>query len=385
MSFWRLLIGGLLPALLVGCSAFSNNEEIDPPAELTDFSAELRLTKIWDQNTGSGLATGDMVLHPVLGGNFIYTADPRGRILALDKSSGRSQWRTDLDTHITGSVALTPSLVLVGSQDGDLYALNRENGRVAWSTRLSSEVLAAADGNQQVVVVSTQDGTLHALNADDGSLRWSQDIQKPLLTLRGNGQPRVANDAVYIGLDNGKVVAHRLQDGGLLWEARVALPEGTTELARMVDVDTRPLIFGGLIFAVGYQGGLMAIDLESGRSNWFQEGSSRKDLAYFGGLLVVTMLDGRLVSYSVTTGAQIWESSAFLNRGITAPVAVDQFVAVGEAEAGYLHLLNRRTGSEIGRVKVDSSGISATPVSDGSNLYVLTRDGKLTAYAVQPI
>src|SRR6056300_223332 len=309
MSLMRLLLIGLLPTLAVGCSSFGgSDDDVDPPTELTEFSAQLRLEKLWDQDIGSGLSVVDMVLNPVLDGNVIYAGDPSGQVTALNKANGRPQWRSDLDTHITGSVAITDDLVLVGSQDGDLYALDRVDGSVEWTTRLSSEILAPADGNQEVVVVSTQDGTIHALNAADGSIRWSQDIQKPLLTLRGNGQPRVTGDTVYIGLDNGKVSAHRLTDGGLVWEARVAIPEGTTELERMVDVDTRPLIFSDLLFAVSYQGGLMAIDLESGRSSWFQEGSSRKDLAYFGGLIVTTMLDGRVVTYSVTTGAQIWET-----------------------------------------------------------------------------
>lgn len=386
MKLMRLLFSGLLLTSLVGCSSFGgNSEEVDPPAELADFSAQLRLEKIWDQDIGSGLSVVDMVLNPVLDGDYIYAVDPRGRVSVLDKSNGRVQWRTDLDAHITGSVALTPDLVLVGSQEGDLYALDRMSGDELWTTRLSSEILAPADGNQQVVVVVTQDGTIHGLNAADGSIRWSQDIQKPLLTLRGNGQPRVTADTVYVGLDNGKLAAYRLADGGLVWETRVAVPEGTTELQRMVDVDTRPLIFSDLVFALSYQGGLMAINLESGRSSWFLEGSSRKDLAYFGGLIVATMLDSSVASYSVTTGAKIWETSAFLNRGVTAPVATDRYVAVGETEQGYIHLLNRRTGDVIGRIKVDSSGISAAPVSDGRNLYVLDRDGKISAYSVQAI
>lgn len=387
MKLMRLMLGGLLPALLLGCSSFGgSDEDPNPPVELAEFSPQLRLTKLWDEDIGAGLSVVDTILNPALDGQYIYAADPEGRVSVINKDNGRLLWRRDLDTHITGSVALTPALVILGSQDGDLYALDRNDGRVLWVTRLSSEILAPADGNQQVVVVVTQDGTIHALNAGDGSLRWAQEIQKPLLTLRGNGQPRVTSDTAYIGLDNGKVVAHRLSDGGLIWEARVAIPEGTTELERMVDVDTRPLIFGNLIFAVSYQGGLMAIDLESGRSSYqVPEGYSRKDPAYFGGLIVVTMLDGQVVAYSVTTGTQIWETSAFLNRGVTAPLATDRFVAVGESEEGYIHLLNRRTGELLGRVRVDSSGISATPLSDGQNIYVLDRDGTISAYSVQAI
>jgi outer membrane protein assembly factor BamB len=192
-------------------------------------------------------------------------------------------------------------------------------------------------------------------------------------------------DRVYVGLDSGKVAAYRLADGGVLWEARVALPEGTTELQRMVDIDMRPLIFSDLLFAISYQGGLMAIDLETGRSTWFQEASSRQNLAYFGGLIMATMLDGKVVAYSATTGSQIWESSALLNRGITAPAATDLFIAVGETEDGYIHFLNRRNGDVIGRVKVDSSGISAAPLIVDQRLYVLDRGGDLHAYSIEQL
>ena len=108
MKLARIFLIGLLPALLVGCASLRGDDEADPPVELTDFDARYSLNELWSQNTGSGLRTADMVLSPVLEGNVIFTADPRGRIMAFDKTNGRVLWRQDIDAHITGAVALTP-------------------------------------------------------------------------------------------------------------------------------------------------------------------------------------------------------------------------------------------------------------------------------------
>ncbi len=377
-------LGALLPLMLAGCASLGGTVETDPPTELDDISAEFSLNRLWTVDIGAGLKRADMTLDPVLDGAVIYTADPNGRVMAIATERGRPVWRSDLDDHLTGGVGLTAELVLVGSQEGQLYALARSDGSLRWSVRLSSEILAAPDGNAAYVVAVAQDGTIHTLDAATGATRWVQDIQKPLLSLRGNGRPRVAADMVYLGLDNGKVAAYHLADGSPVWEARIAVPEGTTELERMVDVDMRPLIFSNRLFAASYNGGLMAIDTATGRSEWFQQGSSRRDLAYFGGLIVATMLDSRVVAYNVTSGSQIWESSALLNRDVTAPVAADAFVAVGEREEGYLHLFNRRTGALAARTKVDSSGISANLLIDGQLIYALDRGGDLHAYRVEP-
>ena len=71
----------------------------------------------------------------------------------------------------------------------------------------------------------------------------------------------MANDVVYTGFASGKVTALRAENGEPIWEQRVMLPEGRSELERIVDVDSTPLIAGGALFAVAYQGRAVGMSL----------------------------------------------------------------------------------------------------------------------------
>ena len=103
------------------------------------------------------------------------------------------------------------------------------------------------------------------MSADDGTRLWVYDRTTPVLTLRGTSSPALVERAAIAGFDNGQVVAIALSNGQPLWEARVAVPRGATELERMVDIDADPVIDRTrTVYAVTYQGQVAALELFSG-------------------------------------------------------------------------------------------------------------------------
>ena len=84
----RCLILGLSAAVMVGCS--SSKKEL-PPAELEKFNAEVELDRIWKRNVGVG--QGDLYnnLTPALDGLTLYAADAKGRVVALERETGKEK------------------------------------------------------------------------------------------------------------------------------------------------------------------------------------------------------------------------------------------------------------------------------------------------------
>src|SRR5690606_17790858 len=105
-----------------------------------------------------------------------------------------------------------------------------------------SHVESAPTADDERVYVQTTDGKVIALDAGTGHRAWAYDGQQPILTQRGSATPVVHDNTVYAGLDNGKLVALDATTGQLRWEGRVAVPQGRSELDRMVDVDGQPLL-----------------------------------------------------------------------------------------------------------------------------------------------
>lgn len=377
----KIVFTAIALGLLAGCSGTDDIDESLLPAELIRFDASVDIEELWSVDIGSSADETSSLLRPALVDDRIYVTDHDGRVSALDVANGRSQWSVNLRTSITGGTGVGEGLVLVASGEGIVYALEQSNGSIRWQVQLNSEVLAPPQAGSGVVIVLAQDGRVYALDSQNGEQLWRVDSIKPLLTVRGNAQPAIVDDIVLIGHDSGKIGAYRLSDGAAIWIARVAVPEGSNELQRMVDIDAAPLYANGLVYGLSFQGGIMAINPQTGRGTWFQETSSVNEIGVFGGTLSITDVDGKITAFNASSGEMLWESEVVKNRGVTGPVVHELAVAVADFE-GYVHLFRRNTGALANRIKVGRNPIRAplVPIEDG--FLVLDTSGRLTALQI---
>jgi len=374
----------LLAALLIsGCSLFGDDDAVElQPAELVKFQEEASLKKQWSVNIGSGNKKFWDSLQPSASDSTIFAADHEGTVTAIDLSSGKRRWSTDLDSPISGGVGYGAGLVMVGSIEGQVYALSADTGAVQWTANVNAEILASPQSNGDIVVVQTIDNKLFALNAADGSAVWQHEDEPPLLTVRGSSVPVVTSKMVLVGFDSGKLIAFNPENGSLIWESRLALPKGRTDLERMVDIDGTPLLVGDVIYAVSYQGRIGALSRGTGRSLWFQDSSSHHAPGSSLEQVYVSEADSTVRAFRAGSGQPIWSNEQLFLRRITGPAKLGGYVAVADAE-GYLHLLDPVDGHFVARTNVDGSGVSAPMLSGGDQLIVQANDGSLTAYSIK--
>jgi len=369
-----------LALLAAGCS--SNSKKELPPAELTDFKEEVVLQKVWDRSIGDGQGDTFNMLVPAIENERIYAADVTGEVIAMDRSNGDVAWKVDLDQPVSGAVGVGYGLVLLGTLRGEVIALDATNGEQKWKTKVSSEVLAPPANNGTVVVVQTQDDRLIGLDADTGTQRWQYDSTPAVLTLRGTGAPLATNTLAIAGLSTGKVVALDVQNGVPVWEARVAVPQGRSELERVVDIDGGLLLSGGTLYVASYQGRMAGIDLESGRVLWQRDASSYAGVAQGFGSVYTSLASGTVEGVDERSTSALWSNESLARRQLSAPEVFSSYVAVGDME-GYLHLLSQVDGRFVGRVRVDSDGLRARPLVAGDMLYVYGNGGKLQALRIK--
>jgi outer membrane protein assembly factor BamB len=155
-------------ATLPACKS-KKDKAIDPPAELTDFPANLRVQRMWDSGLGGKKAE---VLRlgldvTVLDGRA-FAAGRSGDVEAFDVDSGRTVWRARTKAPLSGGTGVGSGLVVVGSSEGAVIALNAADGTERWRVKVNGEVLSAPAVAPNAVVVRTVDGKLHALASDTG-------------------------------------------------------------------------------------------------------------------------------------------------------------------------------------------------------------------------
>jgi outer membrane protein assembly factor BamB len=377
---WKSAAVLTLAVLAAGCS--SNSQKELPPAELTSFKEEVVLHKEWSRSIGDGQGKTYNMLVPAVEGEHIYAADVTGEVYSLDRMTGDVIWKKDLDQPVSGAVGVGSGLVLLGTLRGEVVALDSTTGEEKWRSRVNSEVLAPPATDGDVVVIQTQDDRVLGLEASTGSQRWAYDSTPAVLTLRGTGAPIINNHVAMAGLSTGKVVALDTGNGVPVWESRVAVPTGRSELERVVDIDGGLLLADNTLYVASYQGRMAGLDLTSGRVNWQRDASSYAGVAQGFGSVYVALANGTVESIDERSTSALWTNDSMARRQLSAPEVFSSYVAVGDFE-GYLHLLSQVDGRFVGREKIDGDGIRARPLVVGSMIYVYGNSGKLEALTIK--
>ena len=379
----RLFRGSLVLLLIIGlsaCSLFSKDEEeVRIPKPLQKVEERVSLTKAWSRNIGEGVGERFEQLSPAIEGDVIYITSANGLVMAMDRHSGKEVWKRQLtNVRVGGGVNVGAGRVLLGTLAGEVIALDQETGEELWRTRSSSEILSAPVTDGAYVVAHSIDDRLTVLGARDGKQIWRQDVLQPALTLRGSSEPLIIRDAVISGFASGEAKAFRLTDGVPLWSSRVAVPTGSTELERMVDIKGSPLVVGDTLFLASFQGNVAGLDLYSGRVRWTRELSSYKPMAEGFGALYLTDESDYISSVDQRTGASNWRQENLEYRRVTAPASFGSYVAVGDFD-GYVHLLSQVDGSFAGRFKSGSNALTSQPLVRGDMMYLISASGELIA------
>lgn len=403
---WPLVLVPVL--LLAGCSWFTwlpwvddpDDDKSDEPAKLVKFTEEIKLKRLWRASIGDGLGRKYLRLRPAIVADRIIAADGYGHVEARDRFTGKRIWRTrthELDkgflsslnfidrtdpSFVGGGVGVGEGLALVGTTDGEVVALGVADGSQRWVARLGSEVLSTPAAEDGRVFAQTIDGRLVALSATDGEVLWTYDNQVPILTLRGTSSPVVERNIVFAGFANGKIIAFRTENGEPIWEDRVMLPEGRSELERIVDVDTQPLVTDGMVYIAAYHGPVKALSGRDGRTRWEREVSTYLDLAEGYNQIYVVDEQDVVSAIDEASGEVNWQQDDFARRKLGSPLAFSNYVLVTDDE-GYLHVIAQRDGRHLGRRKIDGKGVRSNMLVQDGTVYVLDNAGGLHALEIE--
>ncbi len=354
-------------------------ELTDPPEVLSEIKETVSTKVLWQAKTAG---TGNSELTPVVDAGFAYAAGADGELAKFDAGTGAQVWRLNTGEKISGGVGVGGSLVVVGTQKGVVYAYD-VSGKLQWKSKLSSEVLSAPKYFDGMVIVRTGDSRIYGINANDGSRKWVYDRTSPALTLRSSAGVVVDGGAVYAGFAGGKLAAIRADNGKMLWEASVAQPKGVTEIERIADITSLPVVDGPLVYAVAYQGRIAAVDRVTGRVIWNRDISSLSGLGAEDARIYVSHAAGSVYALDYTTGKTFWRQGSLKNRRLTAPMPMGSMIAVGDLE-GYVHFLSREDGAFVSRIKVGDAAILPQMALINSNTVLAqSREGGLFAIQVK--
>lgn len=366
---------------LAGCGSmldlFSRKVDPAPPAPLVQFTPSAPAALLWQTNIGN---SGDFAFTPAVVGNSVYAASHDGQLAKLSADNGRLIWRVATEQKLSSGVGADSGTAVVATPKGEVLAYS-EAGSKLWQAQVSSEVLGPAAISDGVVVVRTADSRVFGLDAKDGKRLWVYQRAAPSLILRGFGGVAAGRGAAFVGFPGGKLVSLKLNNGAVGWEASIGLPRGASDLERIADIASTPVLDARYVYAVAYQGRVAAVDLSSGSLAWARDISSDAGLTVDERNVYISDASGRVHALDKSSGASLWLQDKLLNRRLSAPQEFGRWIAVGDFQ-GYIHWLAKDDGSFAARTATDGSPLRAKPQVLPDGLLFQTRNGGLYAAGI---
>jgi len=168
--------------------------------------------ELWKVDVGTTITSA-----PVIAGGGLYVGDYSGSVYALDPLSGAGIWTAtqlgravDVSTPVVADDRVFLGAFATESGRGRMYALNRTTGAILWSYMTGGGIAASAAYSNGTVFITSWDGNLYAWDARTGALQ-----QRLFLTTNGStSSPALSDGYLLVGDDLGKVSAFRFASIG---------------------------------------------------------------------------------------------------------------------------------------------------------------------------
>ena len=359
----------VLVAGLVGCGS---TVEAPKPADLGPNVPLLSVRTAWVAQIGA--IQFPLALRPV--DNTLFVAASDGTVAALDARTGQDIWRTSVRSQLSSGVGSDGRHVAVITQGNELVLI--EAGRELWRQRLSALSFTAPLVAGARVFVLSADRSVTAFDAATGRKLWSQTRPGEPLVLRQAGILQSFEDTLLVGL-SGRLVGMNPANGSSRWEAPIAVPRGTNDVERLVDLVAQTSRQGNLVCVRAYQAAVGCVNAVTGAVVWTKPSLGSVGVHADEQNLYTTQSDGKVVAMRPVDGEKAWESDRLKYRQLSAPLAAGRVLAFGDS-TGIVHLVSTQDGAPQNRLTTDGSAITSAPVMVAGTLIVATQNGGLFGF-----
>lgn len=328
------------------------------------------LSEKWTQKA---IETSLQCATPAVADERVFVCGLGETVSALSRADGSVLWSKARDGALSDSSACYhEEQVFVGGGGGTVYAFAAVDGTEHWTYSGESAITSSPVVRDGIVYVGRNDGELLALSAEDGSVIWQDSLGSPVYSALGYS---ASEEAVYVSTSGGAVHARDAVDGRERWSQSFGVAVGSS--SPVVD-DQRGLVY----FAASE---VMALAADDGETVWgtsFYGACAGSSPVFDGETVYVGGGDG--VVYAIPKSHELlvtspdWTFQTWDVSIVADPALAGNRLAVASLD-GTLYILDTDSGTELGSLSLGCQTRSS-PVIVDDEVYLGGEDGTVCAY-----
>jgi outer membrane protein assembly factor BamB len=307
-----------------------------------------------------------------------------GQLIALDRKTGKPFWKQNLHAPIDSEGLLFEKRIYIGNADGKVFCIDKFSGKLIWESDLfaASRVQPTINSALQLIYFHLSNNYIVALNSETGAWVWShRQNSASKKTIKGNSQPLLRGDSLFVGFSSGELICFRASDGGVIWEKEIS------KTSQFSDIDAQRLSMDQQLVLAAYHGELISLNTENQFINWRKPLSADLNaMALAGNELFAATTDGKVQKFSAIDGNQLWTfdpaATYRFNQGVASTLTpLNDHILLAFSQ-GDLIAIDRQTGKPSARLNI-GGGINSKVADDreSGEFYFLSNFGRL--YAVK--
>ena len=282
-----------------------------------------------------------------------------GRLTAQTAPLFESRWKIALPDGPSARAAFDATHAYIPLRSGKLTAIGLKDGKTLWTVDAPSS-WAPATG--QGLLFVAHENEIVARDATDGHQRWRVLLDHPLAIA-----PLFDTGWLFVGSEDGVIVALRAVDGAVLWKLDVG--------SRIV---AQPAPAGMSVYLALSDGRIVAVDLNSGTEAWTRQlATPTSGILALDDRMFVGTEDNYFYCLALKDGSIKWRWRT--GGDIVGGPIVDEARVFFLSLDNVLRALDRRSGSQQWLQAISSRTIGG-PFRSGSLIIVATLSPQLQAF-----
>lgn len=345
--------------------------------DLPDIKNKTSLKLLWSKSYSGEIDPSlNKVKLPVLY-DKIFLFNSENEVFIVNKDNGEVTKKIQIELDILSDILPTASSIIFSTQQDTISSYDF-NGKLLWQRIINGEILSLSQVYNDMFFARTVDGKLFSIDFITGEILWQSSIPFSSLSIRGIGDPVVFDDRLYMGLDNGRIMALNPFDGNVIWSVQIVNIIGQTDIDRLSDIDSALKYLNGIIYLTSYNGVVAAIDSYDGRVIWRIKDSSVYSPEIIEDQIIYVNDQGHLISLNLYDGTTLWTQNILFNRLNSKPLILNDEIYVHDLQ-NYVHIFNLQSGELQGRIKLSEKPL-AMKRSD-NNLFILDSSLNLKVFS----